>query len=109
MEQMRHAEERGAVLRTLAQDYEREMTSVRSLAGALDLQGYPLSDQSLQFHLTYLSQENYVQIWRAKDTAAWRRDRGFQGSGDNIVFAKLLVRGLHLLDGRIGEDPGVRF
>jgi hypothetical protein len=109
LEQQRHAEERGIILRTLQQEYSREMTTVRSLAGALDLLGYPMSVESLQFSLLYLAERGFVRVWRAREMPGWRPDRQMDGRGDTVVCAKLLAEGVLLLDALRPADPGVRF
>jgi hypothetical protein len=111
MEQARHATEKGQILRCLAQEYGREMTSVRNLSGALDLLGTPMSGDALQFSLIYLAEQGLIRIWRGRDTPGWRSDREQRGSmsAETIVFAKLLPKGLQLVDGIGAEDLGIRF
>jgi hypothetical protein len=109
IEKARWARERGDILRTLKEDYVREMTSVASLVRVLDAQGTSLAQEEMEFHLIYLSAQAYVQIWRARDMPQFRRDRPARASGDTIMFAKLLPKGLQLLDGLIAEDPLVAF
>ena len=105
----RRAEERGAILRSLQEDYGREMTTVRSLSGALDLQGYPMSVESLQFSLQYLGDQGYIDVIRASQVPGYRRDRMGAGKPDTIIFVKLRPKGVQLLVGTAAEDPGVRF
>jgi hypothetical protein len=109
VEQQRHAVERGQVLRVLHEDYCNEMTSVRTLQGTLDALGVFLSQDGLEFHLTYLEAQGYLRIWRAKDTPGWRSDRAGRVKPNQMMFAKLLPKGLQLLDGLTPEDPMVRF
>jgi DNA-binding transcriptional ArsR family regulator len=109
IEQARWAQERGSILRTLKEDYVREMTSVRSLVRALDAQGISLSQDGIGFHLIYLADQGYVQIWRARDLPQFRRDRPMIFSACTVVFAKMLPKGLQLINGTIREDPGVSF
>lgn len=109
MEKSRHSEQRGAILLALHQEYSREMTSTRSLLRALDLLGYPLTGDGLQFHLSLLSDLGYVQIWRARNTPMWRPDRENSLRPDMILFARLMPKGLSLIDGAIPPDPEVTF
>lgn len=109
LELMRHAAEKGAVLTALAQEYAREMVSVRSLYGALEITGTPMSMEGLQWALNYLADSGYVRIWRLKDLPTHRADRMMPGNVDTIVFAKLLPLGVQLMDGRAPADPGIRF
>lgn len=111
LEKQRHATERGDILRTLKEDYTEDMTSLRSLLRALDAQGVSLSHEGLGFHLTYLEGQGYVQVWRVRDLPSYRTDRripGFAKPG-TMMFVRLLPKGLHLVDGLIGEDPSVAF
>jgi DNA-binding transcriptional ArsR family regulator len=107
----RKANERGVIIRTLREDYTAEMTSVRSLIGALDLQGISLSHEDLSFHLQLLADAGYIRIWRARELPGYRKDRrvGSFVRPETIMFAKLLPLGLRLLDGLAAEDPQVRF
>jgi hypothetical protein len=109
LDNVRHARERGTILQALQQEYSGRMTRAADLAGALDLLGYPMSMEDLGFHLVYLSDEGYVKITRAAETAGYRRDRVGAGDPDAIVFCKLLPRGLRLIDGAEPENAGVRF
>ena len=109
MEKARHAEERGAILQALRQEYASEMTSVRSLSRALDLLGYPTTAEGLQFHLSLLADKGYVRIWRAKNVPGFRRDRPIAERGDAIVFARMTPSGLALVDGDAPEDVVVTF
>ena len=109
VEQQRHAEERGAIIRTLKEDFLRAMTTVRVLLGALDAQGISLSPEGLAFHLEYLSSQELIEVKRAEDLPGYRRDRLGARKPDAIMGAKLTPRGLQLLDGAIPEDPLVTF
>jgi hypothetical protein len=109
MDRARHAEERGQVLEALKQNYRAPMTSVRSLAGALDLVGYPMTSSGLEFHLVYLADAGYLRIWRANDLPQYRQDRQHDRRADAILFARLTPRGLQLIDGLERPDPSVRF
>lgn len=111
IENARHARERGDILLTLKEDYLQAMTSVRNLLGAMDAQGMSLSEGSLCFHLQYLKQSGYIQLWRHRDLDTFRTDRrgGNWVKPDAILFAKLLPKGLQLIDGKVEEDPLVAF
>jgi len=109
IEQQRHAQERGAIIRTLKEDFLREMTTVRVLLGALDAQGVSLSPEGLAFHLKYLAAQGLVAITRADDLPGYRRDRWPTVKPETLIGAKLTGRGLQLLDGVIDGDPLVTF
>ena len=109
LEHHRHAEERGNLLRLLKENYTTGLTTVGSLAGAMDMLGQSMSLESLRFQLQYLEDQGYVQLKRNRDMPGWRSDRIAMGRADEVRFARLLPRGLMLIDGRVGEDPMVRF
>jgi DNA-binding transcriptional ArsR family regulator len=111
LETQRHYRERGDILRTLKEDYSSAMTSTRNLLGALDAQGISLSEQGLTFHLHYLEDAGYIRVSRVRDMPNFRNDRrsGSWMKPDTIMFARLMPKGLHLVDGAIREDPGVVF
>jgi len=108
-EAVRHAEERGKILAVLREAYDQEMVTVTALLGTLDLGLCPVSPEGMQFHLRYLADSQYIRILRVRDLPSYRADRAGSQRPDQIVFAKLLPRGLHLLDGLIPADPSVRF
>ncbi len=99
----------GAILLALKQAYGRERVTLRELSGTLNLVGSPMTAESLQFSLSLLADSTYVRIWRAKDVGNWRPDRLNDVDPDTIVAARLLPRGLQLIDGNIQADPQVTF
>jgi len=111
IEGMRHARERGDLLRVLKEDYQRGMTSVRNLLGTLDTLNISLSEEDLAFHLMYLADQGYLRLVRVKDTPGYRADRRIAGweKPETIKFAMLLPKGLQLIDGLVAEDPLVKF
>ena len=109
VEKARHNLERGAILRALQEDYTSRMTAISTLAGALDLLGYAMTRDSLTWSLNLLADSGYVRVVRADETAAWRRTKTHLASSDAIVFAKILPKGLHLIDEQIDADPMVTF
>jgi hypothetical protein len=109
MEQARHAEQRGAVLQALRNDYTSEMTSVVSLSRALFMIGHSVTIDGLQFHLSLLADSGYARIWRARELPTFRPDRDTNVRPDKIVFARLAPKGLQLIDGKIPADPDVSF
>jgi hypothetical protein len=109
MDRARHAEERGQILQALAQEFGKAATSVRALASALDLVGYPMAPETMQFHLSYLGEQKYVVGVRFRDTPLWRADREQPGDPERVVTARLTVTGLQLVDGVGPADPMVTF
>jgi hypothetical protein len=108
MREARHAEERGAILTTLKAAYGSEMISVRTLWRVLNGARISVSDEGLQFSLTYLADQGYIKIWRVRDTPGWRPDRPGPRP-EAIVFSRLLPKGLLLVDGQAEADPKVTF
>lgn len=109
VERQRHAQERGAIIKTLKEDFRRPMTTAKVLLGALDAQGISLSLEGLVFHLRYLGGQGFVEITEAQDMPGYRRDRPGSHKPESIMGAKLSPKGLQLLDGAIEEDPLVTF
>jgi hypothetical protein len=109
MERARHADEKGAILAALKEEYTRPMTSVRALLRALDAMGRSMRPVGLDFALTYLADCGYVRITRVRELPSYRADRDTDAQPDAIMFVKLLPKGLHLVDGQIAADPGVNF
>jgi hypothetical protein len=109
MDKARHAEERGEILKALHSDYSSRMSSVKMLGRVLFMAGQSITPGALQFHLSLLADSGYVKIWRAEEMPGFRPDRGMESRGDVIVFARLMPRGLQLIDGQIPADPGVSF
>jgi hypothetical protein len=109
LEKTRKAQERGDVLRTLAEDYAAEMTSVRTLIGTMDVMGIPLERSDLEAHLVYLAQQGLVELWRARDMPSFRTDRENGISPHALLFAKLSAKGLQLITGVAEADSMVIF
>jgi hypothetical protein len=109
LERNRQARRKGDILRILVQDYRISMTSVRTLNGALDMLGEAVGPDSMQWHLTYLADQNYIKIWRVRDMPGFRHDRQSQEDPELIRFAKILPKGIQLIDGNAEEDPQVKF
>jgi len=110
LEQARHATERGRILMTLQQDYASGVfVFVKSLMGAMDQQGISLTVDGMAFHLRYLVDQGYIATRTAGEMPGFRRDRATVERAETIVAVKLTVKGLHLIDGQVAEDPAVKF
>lgn len=99
---------RGKILQVLLEDYVTERTRIGMLIQALP----DRSPQEVYFDLTYLEQQEYVRVWRERDLELHRRDRmpdDDDWKPSDMVFAKLLPRGLQLVEGAIPGDPLVVF
>lgn len=108
-EQLRHAAERGAILQVLQTEYGRSAVSTHTLLAALDALNHPMTLDSLQFSLTYLSDSNYIAVTRAKDAPGYRSDRPGSVTPYTIITARVLPLGIQLIDGQAPVDVGVRF
>jgi hypothetical protein len=111
VERMRHNLERGEILRVLQVDFCSSATMLKTLRGALALGGYPLTLDGLSFHLEVLAQQGYIELNRAEDTPGYRQDRmsALWKKPNTIISAKLLAKGLMLIDALIPSDPTVNF
>lgn len=109
MDKARHAIERGVILQALKSDFASRMTGTATLFRTLDLLGYSMGIESLEFHLALLSASGYVRIWRASDMPGWRADRPNIQRSESIVFSRLEPKGLQLIDGDVISDPSVAF
>ena len=109
-EQLSAAFERGYILKALREDYVREHTPVPLLLRSLP--AITITLERMQFHLTYLEQQGYIRIWRERDLPTHRTDRISQDDDtmpDTIRLAKLLAKGLQLIEGGIQPDPLIEF
>jgi hypothetical protein len=109
MDEARHSQERGSILLALKAGYGRERVTLGELASTLNMVGSPMTAESLQFSLSLLADCEYIKIWRAKAVGKWRKDRVNDVDPDAILAARLLPRGLQLIDGQIEADPQVTF
>lgn len=111
IEKQRLARRKGDILRILLEEYRsaREMTSIGNLIGTLDAIGEPVSPESIQFDLHYLSDQGYIRVWLNRDVPGFRKDRQNAGLPTEIRFCRLVPRGIQLIDGNITEDPQVKF
>ena len=91
------------ILRLLVSD-GAERTGVQSLWTMLDNAGYPMSLDSLKFHLTrVLEPDGYVKLWRVRDVYT-KQPPGSQFSPGDVLFAAVLPKGIKLLDGLIRDE-----
>src|SRR5690242_17758802 len=89
---------RGEILRQLAEAFPSWLTR-RSLLNLLDLAGYSVLEEDLDFHLEYL---------RAKRLVEFQIHDGGVGKPKVIAIIRITADGIDLLDGRKAGDPGVR-
>jgi len=99
---------RGKILQVLKEYYTDEFTEVTLICSTLG----DMSVERLAFHLTYLEQQEYVRIWRWRDLQTHRSDRTPPSADydpNQMRFAKLLPKGVQLLEGGIPPDPVIKF
>jgi len=80
-----------AILELLKTNYPGAL-DMKVLLFSLDNLGYPMLDDQLVAHLTYLSEKGYVRIDKRK------------GYGFQVAFACLTASGWDLIDGHIHEN-----
>jgi hypothetical protein len=109
VESLRHAEERGKILKVLREDYGGRLTTVRSLTGALSLLGFPMSAQDMRFSLMYLRDRGYIEVQTVRDQPGYRPDRVSEVHPDAPMTVRLAADGVLLVEGHGKADPGVIF
>jgi hypothetical protein len=87
---------RGKVLYYLALIYPQPAT-LPLLQGELDIFGYPVALEQLNFHVAYLAEKGLVSV---------ERKRGPK-SRHEITLVKITARGIDYHDGRLPADEGV--
>jgi hypothetical protein len=87
---------RGKVLYYLALIYPQPAT-LPLLQGELDIFGYPVTMEQLNFHVAYLAEKGLVSV---------ERKRGPK-SRHEITLVKITARGIDYHDGRLPADEGV--
>ncbi len=89
---------RGKILYYLKLIYPTAAT-LALLQGELDIFGYPLPLEELNFQLAYLSEKDLVAIGPKSGQPVSRRA--------SITLVKITARGIDYLDGRLPPDEGV--
>ena len=87
---------RGKVLYYLALIYPQPAT-LPLLQGELDIFGYPVTMEQLNFHVSYLAEKGLVGV---------ERKRGPK-SRHEITLVKITAKGIDYYDGRLPADEGV--
>jgi hypothetical protein len=88
---------RGKILYYLALIYPQPAT-VPLLQGELDLFGYPVLMDELNFHLAYLAEKGLVSLENPSAAGQPRR---------KITLVKITAKGIDYHDGRLPADEGV--
>jgi hypothetical protein len=87
---------RGKILGYLSLIYPRSAT-LPLLQGELDIFGYPVPAEDLNFHIAYLVDKGLVAVERV---------RGPQ-SQHKISLVRVTARGIDLFDGRLPAEEGI--
>ena len=87
---------RGKILYYLALIYPNPAT-LPLLQGELDIFGYPVPTDQLNFHVAYLAEKGLVSLERARGPHSYRE----------ITLVKITARGIDYYDGRLPADDGI--
>ncbi len=87
---------RGKVLYYLALIYPQAAT-LPLLQGELDIFGYAVPQEELEFHLAYLQEKGFVSVERARGPKSPRE----------VTLVKITAQGIDYYDGRLPADEGV--
>ena len=94
---LRHKEiVRGTILYYLKLIYPQSAT-LPLLQGELDIFGYPLPLDDLDFHVAYLAEKGLVNVENIRGPHARRY----------ITLVKITAKGIDFFDGRLPKDEGV--
>jgi hypothetical protein len=87
---------RGKILYYLALIYPQAAT-LPLLQGELDIFGYPVPLEELNFHIAYLAEKGLVAVERVRGPRARRE----------IPLVKITAQGIDYFDGRLPADEGI--
>jgi hypothetical protein len=87
---------RGKILHYLALVYPQPVT-LPLLQGELDLFGYPVLMDELNFHLAYLTEKGLVAL----------EDAGSVQPRRKVALVKITAKGIDYYDGRLPAEEGV--
>ncbi len=87
---------RGKILNYLALVYPRPAT-LPLLQGELDIFGYPVPLEELNFHIAYLAEKGFVAVTKVRGPKNLRE----------IPLAKITALGIDYQDGRLPVDEGI--
>lgn len=94
---LRHKEIlRGKILYYLAMIYPQPATLLL-LQGELDLLGYSVTSEELNFHVAYLAEKDLVSVTSSKGPQSPR----------GIPLIKITVKGIDYKEGRLPADEGI--
>lgn len=87
---------RGKILYYLALIYPKAAT-MPLLQGELDIFGYPVPMDQLNYHIAYLAEKGLVAVDSARGPHSQRE----------IPLVKITARGIDYYDGRLPQDEGI--
>ncbi len=87
---------RGKVLYYLALIYPQPAT-LPLLQGELDIFGYPVTLEQLNFHVSYLAEKGLVGVERKRGPKSARE----------ITLVRITAKGIDYYDGRLPADEGI--
>lgn len=87
---------RGKILYYLALIYPQSAT-LPLLQGELDIFGYPVTTEQLDFHVAYLAEKGLVSVERKRGPKSARE----------IPLVRITAKGIDYHDGRLPADEGV--
>jgi hypothetical protein len=87
---------RGKILHYLALVYPQPVT-LPLLQGELDLFGYPVPMDELNFHLAYLTEKGLVAL----------EDAGSVQPRRKVALVKITAKGIDYYDGRLPAEEGI--
>jgi hypothetical protein len=87
---------RGKILYYLKLIYPQSAT-LPLLQGELDIFGYPVPMEDLDFHVAYLSEKGLVNLENVRGPQARRY----------VTLVKITAKGIDYIDGRLPADEGV--
>ena len=87
---------RGKILYYLGLIYPQAAT-MPLLQGELDIFGYPVPIEELNFHVAYLTEKGLVAVERVRGPRSRRE----------IPLVKITAQGIDYVDGRLPDDEGV--
>ena len=111
-ERIRTTFQRGNILTALRAEFTREKTPAAVLFHTVASLVAGLTRNEFDDHLTYLEGKEYIRLWHQRDMEEERDDRQPSDRdvrSDDIRFARLLPKGVDLLEGSIPADPGIDF
>jgi hypothetical protein len=87
---------RGKILYYLALIYPQSAT-LPLLQGELDIFGYPVSTDKLNFHIAYLAEKEFVAVENVRGPESQRR----------VPLVKITAKGIDYFDGRLPNEEGI--